>query len=84
LMGLAPGFESGEALAASVLTENPVPPEQSAVYELLRKDEAMQLDEVIEALEPGVSSAEIFAALFELELAGRVRQMPGKNYVKCF
>jgi DNA processing protein len=66
------------------MTASPVPPEHSAVYELLRKDEAMQLDEVIEALEPDISSAEIFAALFELELAGRVRQMPGKNYVKCF
>ena len=55
-----------------------------AVDELPQKDEAMQLDEVMEELEPGLSSSEIFAALFELELAGRVRQMPGKNYVKCF
>ncbi len=76
--------ESREGGEASVQVERPVPPEQSAVYELLQKDEAMQLDEVIEALEPGLSSPEIFAALFELELAGRVRQMPGKNYVKCF
>jgi DNA processing protein len=50
----------------------------------LRADEATQLDELIEALAPELSSSEIFAALFELELAGRVRQMPGKNYVKCF
>jgi DNA processing protein len=28
--------------------------------------------------------SEIFAALFELELAGKVRQMPGKNFVKRF
>ena len=27
---------------------------------------------------------EVFTALFELELAGRVRQLPGKNYVKSF
>jgi DNA processing protein len=76
--------ESCEGGEASVVAARPVPPDQSAVYELLQKDEAMQLDEVIEALEPGLSSPEIFAALFELELAGRVRQMPGKNYVKCF
>jgi DNA processing protein len=31
-----------------------------------------------------MSSSEIFSALFELELAGKVRQMPGKNFVKCF
>lgn len=29
-------------------------------------------------------SSEIFAALFELELTGKVRQMPGKNFVKSF
>ena len=31
-----------------------------------------------------MSSSEIFAALFELELTGKVRQMPGKNFVKSF
>jgi len=31
-----------------------------------------------------VSLSEIFAALFELELAGKVRQMAGKNFVKVF
>jgi DNA processing protein len=29
-----------------------------------------------------LGSGEIFTALFELELSGRVRQMPGKNYVR--
>jgi DNA processing protein len=31
-----------------------------------------------------MSSSEIFAALFELELSGKVKQMPGKNFVKSF
>jgi len=43
-----------------------------------------QLDELIEQLETELGSAEIFTALFELELAGRVRQLPGKNYVRAF
>jgi DNA processing protein len=42
------------------------------------------LDELIEGLEAELGSAEIFTALFELELCGRVKQMPGKNYVRCF
>jgi DNA processing protein len=50
----------------------------------LRHDEAMQLDALIEGLEGELASPEIFAALFELELAGRVKQLPGKNYVRCF
>ena len=50
----------------------------------LRQDEPVQLDELIERLESKMVSGEIFTALFELELAGRVRQMPGKNYVRAF
>jgi DNA processing protein len=36
----------------------------------------------VERLETKWSSSEIFAALFELELAERVKQLPGKNFVK--
>jgi len=38
----------------------------------------------VEALETEMSSSEIFAALFELELNGKVKQLPGKNFVKSF
>jgi len=34
--------------------------------------------------QPAISSSQIFAALFELELAGRVKQLPGKKFVKSF
>jgi DNA processing protein len=54
------------------------------VMKHLRQDEALQLDELMELLEADLGSGEIFTALFELELAGRVKQMPGKNYVRSF
>jgi DNA processing protein len=38
----------------------------------------------VERLQPELTSSEIFAALFELELAGKVKQLPGKNFVKTF
>jgi DNA processing protein len=44
----------------------------------------MQLDGLIETLEGELGSAEIFTALFELELAGRVKSLPGKHYVRSF
>ena len=53
------------------------------VLERLRPDETTQLDTLIEQMEPELGSAEIFAALFELELKGRVRSMPGKNYLRA-
>ena len=83
--GAAAGNESnGEAQASVYQPILELPPHESAVYARLHKDEATQLDELIEALDTELSSSEIFAALFELELTGRVRMMPGKNYVKSF
>lgn len=62
----------------------PMSDHERLVMQELRQDEALQLDELIDRLEPKIVSGEIFTALFELELAGRVKQLPGKNYVRCF
>lgn len=59
-------------------------PREKKILKVLRQDEMTHIDMIIEKLEPEVSSSEIFAALFELELNGKIRQMPGKNYVKSF
>ena len=60
----------------------PLGDHERAVLQQLQADEATQLDELLERLEGDLGSGEVFTALFELELAGRVRQMPGKNYVR--
>jgi DNA processing protein len=51
---------------------------------LLKSDESTHIDDLMERLEQGLSSSEIIAALFELELDGKVKQLPGKNFVKAF
>jgi len=76
--------ESKGGGTASLFNDTPLPKHERIVFDRLRHDESMQLDELIEQLEPELGSAEIFTALFELELAGRVRQLPGKNYVRAF
>jgi len=76
--------ESKPQGTASLFDELPVPEHERAVLNRLKRDEATQLDELMDSLEGVLGSAEIFTALFELELRGRVRQMPGKNYVRCF
>ena len=78
------GSESKPGGAASLFNDTPLPEHERIVFERLRHDESTQLDELIEQLEAELGSAEIFTALFELELAGRVRQLPGKNYVRAF
>jgi DNA processing protein len=62
--------------------ELPLQEPEKVVLSALRHDEAVQLDELIEQLESKLSSSEIFTALFELELASRIKQLPGKNYVR--
>lgn len=76
------GFESKSNAQASLLPDPVLRPEEAMVLEVLRADESLQIDEILEALETQLTSSEVFTALFELEMAGRVRQLPGKHYVR--
>ena len=75
-----PSPESGGASSASLFPDEGLPPHEQRILNLLQTDEATHIDELVERLETEMSSSEIFAALFELELTGKVRQMPGKNF----
>jgi len=79
-----PESESEPAGTASLFHDHDLPPHEKKILALLKADETTHIDELVERLEPEVSPSEIFAALFELELAGKVRQLPGKNFVKSF
>jgi len=76
--------ESATASSASLFPDEALPPHEQRILALLKADEATHIDELVERLETEMSSSEIFAALFELELSGKVKQMPGKNFVKSF
>ena len=79
-----PGNESQAEQTASLFGEAELAPHEKKIFALLKADEATHIDEIVERLEPALSSSEIFAALFELELGGKVKQLPGKNFVKSF
>lgn len=74
---------TGEGETAS-LFDNALSPNERKVLASLKADESTQIDELIEKLDSKLSSSEIFAALFELELAGKIKQLAGKNYVRTF
>jgi DNA processing protein len=59
-------------------------PKERKLLSVLRTDEATHIDTIIERVEAAMSSSEVFAVLFELELNGRIKQMPGKQFVKSF
>jgi DNA processing protein len=74
--------ENGQS--ATLFADAHLSPNERKVFSLIKPDESIQIDMLIERLEGKVSSSEIFAALFELELTGKIRQLPGKNYVRIF
>jgi DNA processing protein len=76
--------ESPEPQTASLFPNEASSPHEKKILKLLKADESTHIDELVELLENEVSSSEIFAALFELELNGKIRQLPGKNFVKSF
>jgi DNA processing protein len=49
----------------------------------LQVDAPQQLESLLETFE-GVSSSELIGALFDLEMSGLVRQLPGKNFIKVW
>ncbi len=49
----------------------------------LQVDTPQQLDTLLESFE-GVSSSELIGALFDLQMSGLVRQLPGRNFVKVW
>jgi DNA processing protein len=72
--------------AASIATVehfDPNAPVHNAILHELQFDKPVHLDHLIEGLE-GTSPSEVIAALFEMELQGRVRQLPGKQYIRVW
>jgi len=69
--------ESSEAVPASIS------PVARIVLGALAPDAPVGLDHLVETLQ-GTSSSEIIATLFELELAGLVRQVPGKSFLRVW
>jgi len=54
-----------------------------ALLKALKADIPIQIDELMESFDT-LTSSEIIAGLFELEMLGLIRQLPGKNFVKVW
>lgn len=79
------GPETSGGQTASLFPGQPeLQPNERKVFALIKSDTATHIDELVERLEPEMSTSVIFSVLFELELNGRIRQMPGKNFVRTF
>ncbi|MGB7439209.1 MAG: hypothetical protein WBW49_27620, partial [Candidatus Acidiferrum sp.] len=55
-------------------------PSEKRIYELLSAEETRHIDDLVETT--GLNSSEVLATLFELEMKGIIRQLPGKQFTK--
>jgi DNA processing protein len=74
---------SEEQAPASLFQGAELPPHEKRILALLRADESTHIDVLVERLSSHLSSSEIFTALFELELSGRIKALPGKYFVRA-
>jgi DNA processing protein len=72
--------ESASHDERAALVEEGLEPLERPLYELLSVDETRHIDDLVE--NSGLNSSEVLAALFDLELKGVVRQLPGKQFLK--
>ena len=66
---------------AALLPE--ISPASRSLLQALKPDTPTHIDELLATFDT-LTSSEVIAALFELEMLGLVRQLPGKNFVKVW
>jgi DNA processing protein len=76
------GVETSDDPEASVFA-GPNGETARTVLGKLKVDAATHLDELMDQVD-GISPSEVIAALFELEMMGLAKQMPGKNFLKVW
>lgn len=83
-MQLLPAGEASEGEPAGAQTpslfETSLNPDQKAVFEALRADEALFVDSVFGSVP--LPHPRVLVALLELEMTGLIRQLPGKNFIR--
>ena len=72
--------EATSAEERASLLEEGLSPTEKKLYELIRADAPIHVDELVEGT--GLNSSETLAALCEMEMRGVIRQMPGKRFVR--
>jgi predicted Rossmann fold nucleotide-binding protein DprA/Smf involved in DNA uptake len=70
-----PEAEQRNLLAAAALDGS-----EKKLYELLSAEEPVHIDDIVER--SGLNSSEVLATLFDREMKGIIRQLPGKQFSK--
>jgi DNA processing protein len=69
-----------ESEQRNLLAVDGLTPTEKKIYELLATEEPRHIDDLVETT--GLNSSEVLATLFDLEMKGIIRQLPGKLFTK--
>lgn len=72
--------EKPEAEQRNLLAADGLNGSEKKLYELLNAEEPVHIDDIMER--SGLNSSDVLATLFNLEMKGIVRQLPGKQFCK--
>ena len=72
--------EAVEAAQRNLLLVDGLTPVQRRLYEMLSAEESRHIDDLVDT--SGLNSSEVLATLFDLEMKGIIRQLPGKQFSK--
>jgi DNA processing protein len=73
-------LERPEAEQRNLLAEQSLTGSGQKIYAMLSSDESRLIDDIVERT--GLNSSDVLATLFDLEMKGLVRQLPGKQFSK--
>src|SRR5271165_3226260 len=72
--------EAVDSEQRNLLAAEGLSPTEKKIYELLSAEESRHIDDLVET--SGLNSSEVLATLFDLEMKGIIRQLPGKQFTK--
>ena len=72
--------ERPEAAQRNLLIAASLNSSEKKIYDLLSVDDPSPIDDIVER--SALNSSEVLATLFDLEMKGVVRQLPGKQFSK--
>jgi DNA processing protein len=72
--------EKPEAEQRNLLAAAALEGAEKKLYELLSAEQPVHIDDIVEG--SGLNSSEVLATLFDLEMKGIIRQLPGKQFSK--
>lgn len=73
-------IKKSETIQTELFDSTPLSENEQKVYSLMKLDQTQHIEEL--AIDSGLSPSQLLGALLELEVKDKIRQLPGKNFIR--